>query len=298
MSWFQPKARNRVHRHDLKRLDAKVRTRHWAQRQTKLVGMGLFATVAATLLAWGLWMAAAKGFRQMFSENSLYLINEIKVDSTGDSLKPDYVLSRLKLQRGQNLMAVDLPQVRRDLKLFPMVEEAQVSRELPHRLFIRIWERTPVANISAGNVVNYQIDRNGMVMNLLPFAKNSEGLQKRLASLPEITGAAVSDLQEGRKTSSREVFHALALLQKVEQGVDLDIESIDVARRGVLVVGTSDKAVVRVGMGDMENQLKKLARILEDVRQRSEQLQTVDLTIGRDVPVTLKNGELGIGPKN
>jgi cell division septal protein FtsQ len=289
MTWFQRKSRNRLYRHDLKGLDAKMRTKLRYQRQTKFLGIFCVGLVVAGLLAWGIWMGLQQGMREMFSENVNYKITNISVDSSGDTLKPDRVLNYLKVQKGQNLLALDIQLIRRELESLPMVEKAEVVRELPNRLVIRITERVPVANIStAGSGIRYQIDSHGVIMDLLPYQKNPD-FRQRLESLPDIVGANVADLKIGRTTFSAEVFLALKLIQRLQQGevgVDLDIASIDVSHKNFILVSTLDHALVKINDEDLDKQLRRLAVILEDARQRSARIATIDLTVGKDVPVT------------
>lgn len=290
MSWGGNRPRNRLHRHDLRGLDSRLRTRVRSQRQVKLVGILAAGAVAAGLAGWGIWYGARESIRAMFFENPAYQIREITVQNSGDILKPERVLADLRVQRGQNLLSVDLMELRRELELRPVVERAEVCRELPGQLVIRITERVPVANITAGaNGPRYQIDRRGVVMDLFAYQRNSEEISRRLATLPNIVGANIQDLKMGRVTPSAETFHALNLIQKLDRlelGAALEIDSIDVSRRGMLLVNTAEGALVKMTATDMDKQLRRLAFILSDGRQKSLKVATVDLTVGRDVPVT------------
>ncbi len=242
------------------------------------------------ILGWGGWMAMKMGLRTMFSENPTYLITDIVVQNSGEFLKQDQILEILRVRRGQNLFALDLDQMRRDLELRSVVEKAEISRGLPGRLLVRVTERVPVANISTGNKsASYQIDRNGVIMDLAAFQRRSPELWKRIASLPDITGARVTELKIGKPTTSPEIFQALGLIQKMDHldfGSALEVTSIDVSRRGMLVVSTSDQTVVKIGLTDLDGQLQKLASIFHDVRRRSEHILTADLTVKQDIPVT------------
>jgi len=245
--------------------------------------------VVVGLISWGAWLGFKKGMREMFSENSNYRIASISIDSKGDTLKPERVLAHLRIQRGQNLLALDIQRIRRDLEMLPMVEKAEVIRELPSRLIIHITEREPIANISTvSNGVHYQIDSHGVIMDLLPYQKNPD-FRQRLDALPDIVGANVSDLKIGRTTPSQEVFLALKFIQKLQQsdaGVDVEVKSIDVSRRGLILAATSENAVLKLNHEDLDKQLRRLAVILEDARQRAARIATIDLTVSKDIPVT------------
>jgi cell division septal protein FtsQ len=289
MTWLKRRSRNRLYRHDLKGLDAKMRTKLRSQRQTKYLGIFVISFLVLSLVAWGAWLGFQKSMREMFSENANYRITNISVDSTGETLKPERVMAFLKVQKGQNLLGINIQQIRQQLESLPMVDKAEVARDLPGHLVIHITERVPVANISAATKdTRYQIDSHGVIMDLMPYQRNPD-FRQRLESLPDIIGANIGELKIGRATPSPEVFLAIKFLQKLQQsdlGVDMDIESIDVSRRGLIIVSTTDHASVRINDNDLEKQLRRLAVVMEDARQRSAQIATIDLTAGKDVPVT------------
>jgi len=298
MSWFTSRPQNRLRRHDLKGLDGRLRTRLRQQRQVRFTMVAFAVILSLAGIGWGAWLLMELGARRLFSENPAYQIREIMVESSGPAvpvLRRDYVRDHLHLHLGQNLFALDLQRLRHDLELLPVVEKAEVARELPNRLLIRITERIPLASISAGpNGRRLQIDEQGMVMDLSAFEKSSPDLQKRLKSLSQITGARVTDLKPGRAVSNPEIAQAIVLIQqmdKAELGMGLEIGEIDVSRRGMLILRTSDGAVVKVGLSSMDKQLNRLGVILNDARQRSLRIATVDLTVGRDVPVTFVSAQ-------
>ncbi len=290
MKWIFSNSKNRLHRHDLRGLDLRTRTRLRNQRQTKILWKIFVVIVIGGGLGWGLWLEMKSGLRKMFSENPHYQIEDIVVQSSGNVLKSEQVIGMLAVRRGQNLLALDLEELRRQLELNPVVEKAEVFRQFPNRLAIRVMERIPVANITVGvHGPHYQIDRQGVVMDLLPYQKNAEGLHRRLATLPNIIGARVADLKMGRTTSSPEIFQALTLIQIMDHinfGFSVEINSIDVSRRNILVMNTADGMLIKVSVSGMEKQLRRLVWILNDANQRSLKVATVDLTVERDVPVT------------
>ena len=297
MSWFQKKPRNRLYRHDLKGLDSRIRMRIRLQRQTKTIALFLGGALGFGILGWGIWLGLRKGAQEMFSENALYRITDIPIENRGEILKPNQLLSYLQVRRGQNLLAVDLDQLRRALEILPVVEKAEIFRQFPNRLIIRVLERIPIANISANTyAAQYQIDCHGVIMDLLPYQKNADDLRKKLAALPAITGTSVADLKIGRVVSSPEILWALVLIQKmgyVGLGSNCEIGSIDVSRRGILMVNTTDGTLIKIGASEtypkIDQQLKRLADIFDKARYdpnlKFKRMATADLTVKNDIPV-------------
>lgn len=87
---------------------------------------------------------------------------------------------------GLNLFAVDIARVRRDLGALAWVRHVDISEKVPDTLRIRIEERTPVALLEHGGVIDY-VDQDGVT-----FAELSPAVGD--ADLPVIDGASGADL--------------------------------------------------------------------------------------------------------
>ena len=287
---FLERPRNRFLKHELRTINAKQRARVRAERRTRIAGLALLVVALLAAGGWAAWAGTRGLVRRLFAENDAFQIRELVVESTGEVLKPEAVVAYLRLQRGQNLLGVDIARLRRDLEILPVVERAEIGRELPCRLVIRITERTPVASLVAGaGPTRYQVDARGVVMDLLSMHRLSAIQRKTLEEIPVITGAAVADMKIGRPVISREIYHALALFQRTDRGdpvTGLEIGSIDVSRHGFLAVTTADGCRARLAIADLDQQLRRWAAVLNDARARSLRVATIDLSMGRDVPVT------------
>jgi cell division septal protein FtsQ len=291
MSWFSDRfldrPRNRIVRLELRTIHARQRARVRAQRRTRLAGFALLILALLGGAGWGAWVGARGLARHLFAENTLFQIRDISVESSGELLKPEFVVAYLHLQRGQNLLAVDIARLRRELETRSEVERAEVGRELPDRLAIRITERVPVASLAAGST-RYQVDRRGMVMDLLNTYRLSDAQRKVLEDLPVITGAAVADMRIRSPVISPEIYHALALFQRTDRGdplPGLDVRAVDVSRRGYLLVTTADGCRARLAIANVDQQLRRWRDVLADTRARAERVASIDLSMGRDVPV-------------
>ncbi|NUN92955.1 MAG: FtsQ-type POTRA domain-containing protein [Verrucomicrobiae bacterium] len=280
--------KNRAIRLDLRAIHANQRARIRAQRRTRLLGLALVGGALLVAAGWGTWRGLRWSARHFFAENNAFRIRDISVENTGDLLSADFVVDYLRLARDQNLLGIDIARIRRDLELRPEVERAEVGLALPDRLVIRIVERVPVASLAAGSL-RYQVDRRGVVMDLLSLRRLSEAQRKTIEDLPLITGAAVADMRILRPVISPEVHRALALFQRADRGdllAGLDLRSVDVSRKGFLVVTTDDGCRAKLAMDDLDQQLRRWAAVLRDARGRALRVATIDLSLGMDVPVT------------
>ena len=77
-------------------------------------------------------------------------------------------------------------------------------------------------------------------------------------------------------------------MMKLDQtGFPLEVSFIDVSRKDVLVEKTLDNLTIRFGVLNFDRQLRRLSVTLDQAKQRSIKLATIDLSIpGNDVPVT------------
>jgi cell division protein FtsQ len=227
--------------------------------------------------------------------NPQFAIAQIVVETDG-TMTPSQVLQFAGVAVGQNLLAADLNQIQRNLEMIPVVRSVEVRRRLPQRLVIRVSERLAVARLRGPGAelseAGFMIDRAGMVMKPLRLSDGTSLQPQTLGSLPILTGATLADVQVGRPAQSDQVYHALKLLDRLQQsaaGSMLEIESIDLSKPQVLTLTTRQKSMVKFEVGELPQQLRRLSAILSWAAQRQRIVQTVDLTVSRSVPVTFMN---------
>ena len=78
-------------------------------------------------------------------------------------------------------------------------------------------------------------------------------------------------------------------LDQAVAGSLLEVEQIDLSKPRQLVMTTSQHTTVKVDVEEFPQQLRRLGVILRWAQQRQKQVQMVDLTVNRGVPVTFVN---------
>src|SRR5689334_6953262 len=168
--WFSRKRRNRRNSR-VHVLDVKLRSDQLRSSRMRLAALTfgvLFGTVFALYL---LWLTGAWVLDRLVYENRAFTIEKVDVQTDG-------VISTEQLRRwagvrsGQNLLALDLARVKRDLELVPLVSSVSIERVLPRTLRIRVTEREAVAQINvlrskpgaAVEVATVHLDADGYVM--------------------------------------------------------------------------------------------------------------------------------------
>ena len=171
--WFRREKKNRrLSRGHV--LDVKLRSGQVRATRTRLAAVAfgvLFGTIFGLYL---FWRAGEWALDHFVYENPEFAIRQIDVQTDGVIL-PDQLRRWAAVKTGDNLLALDLATVKRNLELVSMIESVSVERVLPRTLRIRVNEREPVAQVNvpgadaAGKiqVTVFELDADGYVMHPL-----------------------------------------------------------------------------------------------------------------------------------
>ncbi len=276
-------------------LDVKVQTRGRALARLRVATVAVVALSLLALTCSGTYRLMKSTVNRLVYGNPRFAIQQIVVDDDG-VLTPERVVQFAGVQVGQNLLSLNLDQVRHDLELLPLVRAVEVRRMLPNRLFIRVNERVAAARLRVptrelGDSVFY-VDRTGMVMKPIKLADGTALQPQMPRPVPVLTGASLADVRVGKQVESEQIYRALELLDKLDQAVAgslLEVEQIDLSKPRQLVLTTRQHTLVKLDVEDFPQQLRRLGVILRWSQQRQKSVQTVDLTVNRGVPVTFVN---------
>ncbi|MGN1078926.1 MAG: cell division protein FtsQ/DivIB [Alphaproteobacteria bacterium] len=144
------------------------------------------------------------------------------------------LLDVLKVERGMPITAVDIQKSRQDIQRLPWVKTVHIERRLPHILYIRLTERTPVAVWQNKN--RYRpVDSDGQPVET--FVKKLDGLPLVLgADAPERTPDLLAFLAQEPELNKR-VKAAVrvgrrrwnVLLDDIDKGVTIRLPEKDPA---------------------------------------------------------------------
>jgi cell division protein FtsQ len=267
-------------------LDVRVRTRKAAARRTQQIFF-LFSVllIVGSSIA-GVVFGAKRALNAWFFENPDYAVRNIDVTTDG-KLTRDAILKAADTTEGANIFQINLLQLQERLRSLPQVEESRVQRVLPNKLSISIQERRPVAWVvgSDGVPPNFEnaflVDRRGILLK-------PKGSAPEYAGLPVILGVETSSLVAGQALDKEEVKAALELLRDAAEILQtrLQIQSIDVSKEYCLVVTDKQRSVVTFGTDDLVVQLRRLERLMNYCEKNSKELQTANLLVQRNIPVT------------
>lgn len=294
MSWFHRKPKNRrLGRMHV--LDVKLRSDQVRQTRVRIVAFGLAALFGTVFGAYALWRGGEWLLDRLVYENSAFAIRAVEVQTDG-VIAPQELRRWSNVRPGQNLLALDLARVKRDLELVPLLETVSVERVLPRTLRIRVTEREPVLQVAVprlnaqGAMDNYifHLDANGVVMVPLDPRQQIKPFLQAEESLPVLSGLKQMDLRPGRPVESPAVQAALQLATDFAcspmAGL-VDLRRIDVSDPAVLIVTTGQGSEVTFGLENIDQQLQRWRQVHEEgARQKKGSLASLDLSVVNNSP--------------
>jgi cell division protein FtsQ len=267
-------------------LDVKVRSRAATRQRNRSV----LACISAILLfcgaVGGAWYGGREALRRYFWQNPEYNLSEVAIHTDG-SLTREQIVAATKIEEGKNIFAINLSAARKGLMALPQVDRAEIERILPNKITIDIAERKPVAWVTEKDDVDpstapgaFLIDHDGTLMRV-------KSLVADYLNLPLICGLAVDNYEEGETVDLPEVKAALQLIRLTgENPARYQVRSIDVSKGYCMVVTDERHAKITFPLENLESQLDRLALLFANVDSAKREIQTVNLLVQRNVPVT------------
>jgi len=281
---------NRVHV-----LDVKLRSDQVRRSRMRLAAMA-FGVLFGTLFgAYVLWRSGGWVLTKLVYENHAFAIKHVDVQSNG-------VISAEQLRRwanvklGENLLALELARVKRDLEMVPAIGTVSIERILPGTLRIRVTERDAVAQVSqvrlgANGVLEkvvYHVDADGYVMLPVDPRQRTAPLVQTDDALPMLYCPSQNELGPGRQINSPQGIAALNLIAQFAlspmAGV-VDLRRVDATAPDVLVVQTGQGSEVTFGLNDLEHQLRRWREIHDFGMRTKRNVAAIDLAVSNNVPV-------------
>ena len=294
MSFFRKKQVNRrlgrVHV-----LDVKLRSDQVRKSRMRLAALSFGSVIGLVIGVFACWRGGEWVLNCVAYENPAFAINSIEAQTDG-VIVPDQLRRWASVRLGENLLALDLARVKRDLEMVPMIATVSVERILPKTLRIRVTEREPVAQVNLlrvngrGGVETavFHLDVAGFVIQPLDPRQRTRPLGQGDDSLPQLKGLKPSDMQPGRPVESPSVQAALKLAADFAYSPMaglVDLKTIDVSTPDVIVVKTGQGSEVTFGLDNIDQQLRRWREVHEmGLRMRKGNLASLDLAVSNNVP--------------
>jgi cell division septal protein FtsQ len=278
-------------------LDVKLRSSQVHARRVRLAAMalgGIFAAVAGLYLA---WRASECALDVLLYDNKAFALHQIDVQTDG-VIALDQLRRWSGVRLGQNLFALDLAEVKRNLELVSMIQSVSLEKVLPHTLRLRVTEREPLAQLNiarpkaGGGFELAQFYLDGDAYVVLPLSSSQcspSSINLASDQLPLISGVNPIEVQPGRRLDSPQVRAALELLLAFQrspmQGL-ADIKKVDVSNPEVLVVKTAQGGEITFGLKQPDQQLLRWQSVSQAGQRMNKAIATLDLAVSNSIPAT------------
>ncbi len=295
MAWFKRKYQNR--RLDRRRVLLDVKLRADQVRATRMRWGAIAVTVSAGTI-FGLylvWRTGEWAVNHFLYQNKDFAVQQIEVQTDG-VVAVEQLRRWAGVKAGDNLLALDLSRVKRDLELVPQVKTAAIERVLPRTLRIRVTERQPLAQAYAPqprpdgrgyDMKVFQVDNEGAVMAPLGLRQRATPLAQAGEQLPTLAGIDPINLANGKKLESPQVRAGLDLIVAFERSpmVGLaDLARIDISSPGVLIATTGQGSEVTFALTDFERQLKRWRLVHDRCLAEGKGIAALDLAVPSNIP--------------
>jgi len=288
--WIGGRRRNRRFGERGHLLDVKLRTSQARAARLRVFG-AVVAVVFSLAAAWrgGQWLLDC-----LIYKNDAFAIQQIDVQTDG-VLTSETIRRWAMVKTGQNLMALDLARVRRDLEMQPPVQFAAVERVLPRTLRLSVTEREPVAQtlITLGRADGgveqaiYDFDEDGFTLQPLDprWRATPPPAGERL---PILVDVPAGEVQLGRQTESPQIRGALQLISELDHSPMagmVELQSINVGVPEILLVTTSQGAQITFSLNHFDAQLRRWRLIQDQFQKWGRAITRLDLSISNNLPV-------------
>ena len=294
--WFKRASKNRRLGRGFV-LDVKLRSSQVRAKRMRMTAILLGSVFAAMAGLYLVWQASGWALNVLLYDNKAFAIQRIDVQSDG-MIAPDQLRRWTGVRLGQNLFALDLSGVGRNLKLVSMIQSVSLEKVLPHTLRLRVIEREPLAQLNRATprvgggfeIIPFYLDPDAYV--LLPLSPSqcaAAAPAPAIDQLPVIVGLNANEVQPGRRLESPQVHAALELIQAFDrssmQGV-AEIKKIDISLPEVLLVKTAQGSEITFGLRDLDQQLRRWQAIFDAGLRVNKAIASLDLAVSNNIPAS------------
>jgi cell division protein FtsQ len=200
-------------------------------------------------------------------------LHGVQVD--GNIVVSDDVIRQVAELQGQSLVLPDFESAEERLRAFPLVKDADVTRDWPFGASVSVVEREAWGVWQAGDQ-RYVIDDEGIVITL-PEPENAPIIIQTDVSQP---------LEPGSRVDASAVAVASELFATAELATGQSVSRLEYSEiAGLSAVLTGDVRVSFGGVDNYEFKLASLYAVLERAQEKGESVRVVDLRFGDRVAV-------------
>ncbi len=267
-------------------LEVTVRSRQANKQRNRRILLWACKLILAVGVVGGSIYGVREGLRRFLWENPEYNLAVVEINDESAGVSRETVLTTAGLRIGQNIFGISLAKAREAVAALPQVEHVEFQRVLPNKITVDLTERHPVAWLADSqaedpttSAKSFLIDSRGALFK--PKRQLPEYLR-----LPAIYGVATENFLSGEIVDTPEVRAALDLVQQNSDTNSFQLQSIDLSQGYCMVVTNAKRAKITFGIDNISRQLERLGAVLDYVASSHREIQTVNLMVERNIPVT------------
>lgn len=245
-----------------------------AKKRNRIIKRLVLSMKTAGVIAALLLLSFVFIFSYDFLTQCDYFAAEKLVVTGTDRLSENQVLEQAQIKKGINIISVNLSMTRKRLLAHSWITEADVSRDLPTGIHIRIKEHRPLAVLDLGR--KFLINTSGEIFKEMEASDPDQ--------LPVINGLEFSDINTRDKPRSipfNAVMNVLELGQKRKSVLPYNsIKKVQVDREMGLTIYAFDRIKeIKIGYNDYADKYERLKNILVHLKeiQGFSYLESIDL---------------------
>ena len=200
----------------------------------------------------------------LLTQSTFFKASDVVVQGR-QRLTSQEVLDQAHVQAGMNIFAVNLTTTRKRLLAHPWIAKAEVGREIPSGIQVRIEEHEPLAVLDLGR--KFILNTSGQIFK--------EWQPEDPRDLPLVTGLDYADIDpQGRtpSTSFKSILRVLRLGQQVGSVLPVErIRQISVDREiGITVYAFESNRAIKLGYEDYATKYGRLKHVLSYLNSRPQ----------------------------
>lgn len=277
--------RNRRTRHNI--LEVSVRAELAKSQRNRMIMRWTLRILAVVAIVGAGVYGVREGLRRFLWENPEYNLAVIEVINDGQGLTRDVILNTAGLEVGVNIFSVNLSAARDALTDLPQVEHVEVRRILPQKITIDLTERRPVAWLAAGDALDPSTTEASFLVDAKGILFKPKRVLPEYLHLPVITGVPTGNFMAGETIRLPEVQAALELIRLTGYSSRFQVQSIDLSKGYCMVVSDIQKKQVVFPLDEIDRHLERLAAVLDYGTANRKEIQSVNLMVERNIPITL-----------
>lgn len=270
-------------------LEVQVRTRTATRKRMRLIMKVLLSLILLSVLGVAGFYGVRAGLQKFFLNNPDYRIAGLDVQLDG-AMSREELMELANVSPGDNLFTLNIAEMERRLRADARVAEVGIERRFPNKLSITLTRRRPVAWVSREDVRSGTGDPDAAMLiasdaTLMP---SMPGYDIHTGYLPTIFGVRLDEGPASGRLSDSMVRAALDLIAAVDQDPEsiFQIRAMDIRKPYRIEVVTDRNVRVQFAPEDFAPQVSRLNVILKMAIDSGRELETVNLLIHRNTPVT------------